>query len=385
MEESFFLAQQRDISPQENPFLFRSLFNQVLKEKIHKNLVLIAAEEDTMIVVSEDEVKKHLEDRISFFIKQLGSIESLEKEMGMSVEEIKSRYHDEIEEELFIGAYQRKLFGGLSISRQEVSSFYSTHKDSIPKTPSSASFSLLQKEVFLSDVSKKRLFDELFALKDSLSSGLLVFDDVALKRSQDPSVSVNLGKMTTTRGDLVAPYERAAYSLQVGEISDPVLTAFGYHLIKLLDIVGEKITTQHVLFTASPQKKDFSVVEDSLLSVLKYVENDPGLFDSLAVVYRWEEKNLSGVYEGVNLSSFPSGFVDVFLASPDYSFSDVFSDDTFSYLFYKYNYKEEQLSTLENNWPLIEGMALENKRQKKFELWIEEQYLKTYVKINPIY
>ena len=385
MEESFFLAQQKGISPQENPFLFRSLFNRVLKEKIHKALVLIAAEKDTMIVVSESEVKTHLEDRISFFIKQLGSVDSLEKEMGMSVEEIKSRYHDEIEEELFIGAYQRRLFGGMTVSRQEVSSFYSTYKDSIPKTPSSSSFSLLQKKVVLSDFSKKGLLDGLLALKDSLSLGLLDFDEVALKRSQDPSVSINLGKMTTTRGDLVAPYEKAAYLLQVGEVSDPILTEFGYHLIKLLDVVGEKITTQHVLFAARPKKEDFRAVEGGLLGVLALTKNDPGLFDSLAVVYRKEEKNISGFYEKVDISSFPSAFVDVFLDSPDYSFSDVFSDETFSYLFYKYNHTKEQLSTPENNWPLIEGLALENKRQKKFELWVEDQYLKTYVKINPIY
>ena len=142
MEESFFIAQQKGLNPQENPFQFRILFDRVLKEKIHKNLVFIAAEKDTTIEISPEEIKKNLDSRISFFVQQLGSEENLEKEMGMSVEEIKSRYHEEIKEELFIGAYQRRLFGGVGISRKEVSFFYETNKDSLPKTPSRASFSL---------------------------------------------------------------------------------------------------------------------------------------------------------------------------------------------------------------------------------------------------
>ena len=66
----------------------------------------------------------------------------------------------------------------------------------------------------------------------------LNFEEQAVKLSQDPSVSINRGKITTSRGDLLPAYERAAYSLNVGEISPPVLTKYGYHLIKLLDSSG---------------------------------------------------------------------------------------------------------------------------------------------------
>ena len=68
MEESFFLAQQKGLSPQENPFQFRVLFNSVLEEKIHKNLVFIAAEKDSSIDISPEEIKKNLDSRIAFFI-----------------------------------------------------------------------------------------------------------------------------------------------------------------------------------------------------------------------------------------------------------------------------------------------------------------------------
>jgi len=385
MEECFFLAQQKKIDPQKNPFQFRLLFNGVLDEKINKNLVLIAAEKDTSIVVSHEDIKKNLEGRIDFFVQQLGSIESLEKEMGMSIQEIKSRYHEEIREELFIGGFQQKLFGSMGISRSEVFSFYENFKDSLPKTPSKSSFSLIQKKVELSASSKENLLKRINSLRDSLILGFLDFEEEAIRISQDPSVAVNKGKMITSRGDLVPEYERVAYFLKVDEISSPILTEYGYHLIKLLNRVGEKITSQHILFLTEPKEEDFRFVEKNLTNLLIESKNDPGLFDSLAVVEKGLSGGFSGVYENVDISSFPLSFVSSFKEGEDYSFSNVFFDDVFCYLFYKYNYIEEEKSSLDNSWKEIELLALEFKRKQRFDLWVKEQKKKTYVKINSIY
>ena len=48
---------------------------------------------------------------------------------------------------------------------------------------------------------------------------------------------------------MVYPFENAAYSLKVGEVSQPVRTRFGYHLVKLLDRVEGlygKVTMAHI-------------------------------------------------------------------------------------------------------------------------------------------
>ena len=44
--------------------------------------------------------------------------------------------------------------------------------------------------------------------------------------------------------------------IDVGEISDPILSPFGYHLILLVDKKGEKIHTKHILKTIKPGKED---------------------------------------------------------------------------------------------------------------------------------
>lgn len=81
------------------------------------------------------------------------------------------------------------------------------------------------------------------------------FSQLALTHSQDPSVETNQGNLGYfTAMQMVYPFEAATYNLQVGEISEPVLTDYGYHIIKLEDRrpnPGE-IRVSHLLVRTSP-------------------------------------------------------------------------------------------------------------------------------------
>ena len=60
------------------------------------------------------------------------------------------------------------------------------------------------------------------------------FDKAALARSEDPSVSVNKGHLGfISRGQFVKEFEERAFAMKPGELSEPVRTQFGWHLIKV--------------------------------------------------------------------------------------------------------------------------------------------------------
>jgi peptidyl-prolyl cis-trans isomerase C len=60
------------------------------------------------------------------------------------------------------------------------------------------------------------------------------FDDFVIEYSEDPSASSNKGKFKgIKKGDMVRPFEEAGFLLNVGEISQPVRTEYGYHIIRL--------------------------------------------------------------------------------------------------------------------------------------------------------
>jgi peptidyl-prolyl cis-trans isomerase SurA len=76
------------------------------------------------------------------------------------------------------------------------------------------------------------------------------FETVAVANSQDPSVADNkgnLGYFSAFR--MVYPFECAAYKTKIGEISNPVRTRFGYHLIKVMDVRDNKgeVTVAHIM------------------------------------------------------------------------------------------------------------------------------------------
>ncbi len=87
---------------------------------------------------------------------------------------------------------------------------------------------------------EERSDDEAKELADSISQQLLenptAFDELVVKYSEDPSASANKGKFyNIKKGDMVEPFEKVAFALSDGEISGPVRTSYGYHIIRLDD------------------------------------------------------------------------------------------------------------------------------------------------------
>ncbi|MFA7659508.1 MAG: peptidylprolyl isomerase [Candidatus Gastranaerophilaceae bacterium] len=76
--------------------------------------------------------------------------------------------------------------------------------------------------------------EEAISLKEEILSGK-PFEDVAAENSLCPS-GANGGDLGFFgRGQMVGEFEEAAFDLNVGEVSDPVRTNFGWHLILVTD------------------------------------------------------------------------------------------------------------------------------------------------------
>jgi len=86
---------------------------------------------------------------------------------------------------------------------------------------------------------RKKLMD----LKKRIEDGA-DFAQLAKKFSQDPGSASDGGELgDISKGDMVAPFEKVLFSMKAGEVSDPVKTQFGWHLIKLNSVQGGKEKT----------------------------------------------------------------------------------------------------------------------------------------------
>jgi peptidyl-prolyl cis-trans isomerase SurA len=76
------------------------------------------------------------------------------------------------------------------------------------------------------------------------------FADLAKKYSEDPGSAPNGGKYTdVNKGDFMKKFEEKLLSLKPGEISKPFKTSYGYHIVELLKVNGDKYDCRHILIT----------------------------------------------------------------------------------------------------------------------------------------
>jgi peptidyl-prolyl cis-trans isomerase SurA len=90
------------------------------------------------------------------------------------------------------------------------------------------------KEATAEDVAKAK--EKALEVKGLLASGKSTFEELATKYSEDKGSAVKGGELPQFgTGRMVAAFEKAAFALQnVGDVSDPVQTEYGWHIIKLL-------------------------------------------------------------------------------------------------------------------------------------------------------
>lgn len=127
-----------------------------------------------------------------------------------------------IKEEMLANFAIEKAISAVSVADDEIKKFYDEHKSEfVAGEAVEASHILVDSE----DKAKEILAD--------IKAGKVSFEDAAKSFSSCPSSERGGALGEFSRGQMVPEFDAAAFAMSVGEISDPVKTQFGYHLIKL--------------------------------------------------------------------------------------------------------------------------------------------------------
>jgi len=171
------------------------------------------------------------------------------------------------------------------VSDDEIRAYYDTHKKLFEKSGTAkVSIIIVPRVVTAADSAAVRA--HAVELRTKILGGEK-FEDVARAESADSASAVNGGSLGKgPKGRFVAPFENAAAALKPGEISQPVLTQFGYHLIRLDARAGDTLTLSHILLRI--QQSDSAAARtdrraDSL-SRMAASTDQPTKFDSAARV-----------------------------------------------------------------------------------------------------
>ncbi|MFT5662977.1 MAG: peptidyl-prolyl cis-trans isomerase D [Gammaproteobacteria bacterium] len=186
-----------------------------------------------------------------------------------------------------------------------------------------ASHILLTIDADASDEDSDAIRLKLIGLRDKIIQGGN-FSDAAKQSSEDPGSAPSGGSLgEIERGMMVKPFEDALFELAVGDLSEPVKTSFGWHLIQLDEVSGG-------------ETKSFDSVKSELVDEIRTETAESNIFDlseGLANLAYEQSNSLVPASEALGLQLQTSDWFDISsgegIASESKIRSIAFSDDVF--------------------------------------------------------
>ena len=159
-----------------------------------------------------------------------------------------------------------------SISDADLRAYFEKHRDEF-RRPGRAVLTVLEIPRIVSAADSAAVREHAIALRNQIVGGAK-FEDVAKRESADSGSGARGGDLGRGgKGRFVAPFESAAFALKVGEISQPVLTQFGYHLIRLDERKGDTLALHHILLRIQPSDSNEARIDRKADELSKIAAN----------------------------------------------------------------------------------------------------------------
>ena len=182
--------------------------------------------------------------------KVLMSQEALEEMAGKTVYQIKDGARESIKEQKLGGAMQRKIVDNVRMTPVEVKAFFDRiPTDSLPFYESELEICQVIVYPKASRDIEQYVYGEMLNYKKQLEAKTTTFDKLAKQVSEDPGSKDRGGQYQINRNEKTWDpiFMSTAFRLKEGEISAPVKSKFGYHIIQMVQRNGDDAVVRHIL------------------------------------------------------------------------------------------------------------------------------------------
>ena len=196
-----------------------------------------------------------------------------------------------------------------TVSDEEARSWYEAHLADYRQEPQ-ARARVVQFEKKASEADEQEVLSILEEIRRDIVEGRLSFEEAARTYSEDTSAGDGGDLGFFDRNRMVEPFTKAAFELAVGDISQPVKTQFGYHLIECtdehLDDKGQRteMRARHILLKLHPSQTTVDGIRDQALAAHDQAESQ-GL-DAAAAAAGVEVLETTPFQKGFNIPGVPS-------------------------------------------------------------------------------
>lgn len=377
-----FLLQQNPNLKFDDPKIYSDVLNSIIDEK----LILAKAKEDS-VVVSDDEIEQRWQMFLEQSVMQLGSEQRVEQVYGMSIPRMKNEFKDDIRNKLISNKLIETQLMRVEVSKKDVEEFLEKYKDSIPTIPEAVSVYRIVKKVKPKMQQKEDIFKFALKIRDSIiMSGN--FDDFAKIYSEDNATKNDAGDLGwIQKGKFLPELERVAFSMLLGEVSLPIETPLGFHIIKVKDKRKDEINVSHILFRFGQGDEEKEIAKKFLDSIRTKINNLED-FKSIAKQYSDDEdtKGFSGYVGNMPLETLPVTVVEALKEINVGEVSKVVPYETdMNKQSYQILYKEKIIpahkANLDQDYQVLQQQALQYKKMRVYNDWIDKLRKKMYWEI----
>ena len=285
----------------------------------------------------------------------------------------------------------------VNITPNEVTDFYNAFKYQLPQVKDEVVLSKIVMFPKLTDAHKQEIIDKLKKIKQDILNGE-TFENKARIYSDDPGSAANGGLYTNIgRGKMVKIFEATALNLQEGEISDPIESEFGFHIIQLVKKSGKLYDARHILLKAEPNAEEIAAAKAEMEQIRKDILEGKITFKDAAYKYS-DDKNTkfnAGVIpaedgsdrqEKINLP-----------ATVAYQIAGVNKGDLTEVFMDELNQKKavvlmkvndiipEHSLDIATDFERIKSFALNKKKNEVLEKWVKENLADTFISLDNRY
>ena len=370
----------------------------VLKDLITTKLLVAKAEIDS-VLVDDNQVDQELNTRMALIINQIGSEDEIESYYNKTIAEFKRELFDDIKEQLVARKMRQEVLNEIEVSPEEVKEFYEgIPRDSLPYFSTQVKVSQIVKIPKVGRVQKEKVQNELLEIRDRIINGES-FEILATLYSEDPGSAQNGGNLGFVgRGAFQPEFEAEVFKLKPGEISMPIETQFGYHIIQLIEKRGNLFNSRHILLQPEFSDQDIANTVNFLDSLKKAAYTDSITFEELAREH--SEDKFTSSFGGyfTDASGGENVLVEeldpvIFFTIDTMEVGDISvpfesrTDD--GKLAYKIIYYKEKipphLGNLESDYQRFRTFSLNKKQVDELNDWFEEAKKEVFIKIDPEY
>ncbi len=357
---------------------------EVLQELIEQRLILQKAKE-LDIRLNEDSIRKYAEN----YIKQLKAQYPSEAEFRQDLvksqtteNELLEYYIDKLRESaLTEQLVERFVSAKAVVTETEMQNFYEAHKDSLAVRPITWETGMILKNIKASKEAENQKLSEMRAIYERIMNGE-DFAEVAATDSDCPSRARGGDLGFFSKGMMVKPFEDAAFTLNIGEVSDIVRTQFGYHIIKLEEKRANELRARHILKIIEPTLLD-TVRAHQLMDDVRDRLIKGASFAELAREYSDDEQSAAtgGIVGEYDANGMPELFRAAIMATPVGEPTAVLENEGVLYIFIRTKEIPSRLYSYDEVKDSVGAILAREKQIKAYGEWIQELMEENFVQI----